>query len=190
MRKYGKGSEKPIWESESGIMYPESAYQNILQVSPGPPLSGKDAAAYIVRNYVHLLASGVSKWFYYSAFVAHRIDRSDATGFFEWDGSPRPPALAHANLAWIIGTAKYSHALQLGNAINGEEFVDANRVIDIVWAKGWSDGKKTVVTIPAKTSFPRCTVYDIMGGVLDKMENKKEINVVAGKDPVYVVFTN
>lgn len=189
MRKYSKGTEKPIWETESGIMYPETSYRNILQVWPGYRGSAQEASAYVVRNYVHLLASGVAKWFYYDMFTANRIDRTDATGLFEWDGSPRPPALAYANLAWIIGTAKYSRALQLGDAIDGEEFVDTNRAIDVVWTKDWSDSKKIAVTVPANTSFPRCTVYDIMGNVLDKIENKNKINVVAGKDPVYVVFT-
>ncbi len=191
MRKYGKGSEKPIWESESGIMYPESAYHNILQVSPGYSLSGKDAAAYIVRNYVHLLASGVSKWFYYSAFVGHRIDRTDATGFFEWDGSPRPLAIAYANLSWILGNAGFSRALELPGGVAGAEFRDENRTIKVLWVKGWSGDRKVDIAIPNTDSYSSITVYDLMGNVLRKSQNKNMIDtkIVVTKEPIYVVLT-
>lgn len=187
MRKYGKGSEKPIWESESGIMYPESAYRNILQVSPGYPLSGKDAAAYIVRNYVHLLSSGVSKWFYYSAFVGHRIDRNEATGFFEWDGSPRPLAIAYANLSWILGNAGFNRNLELPGGVAGAEFRDGNRIVNVFWATEWSGDRKVDFTIPNAESYSSMTVYDLMGNV----QNKNMINnkIAVTKEPIYVVLT-
>jgi hypothetical protein len=188
MRKYGKGSEKPIWESESGIMYPESAYQNVLQVLPGPTSSGKDAAAYIVRNYIQLLSSGVSKWFYYDALVEHRIDRNDAAGFFEWDGSPRPLAIAYANLSWILGNARFNRNLELPDGVAGAEFSDENRIVNVFWAKGWSGDRKVDITIRNTDSYSSITVYDLMGNVLRKSQNKN-INILATKEPIYVVLT-
>ncbi len=188
VRKYGKGSEKPIWESESGIAYPETNYLNILEISPGYNSASQDAVAYVVRNHVHLIASGVSKWFYYSMVSSHRIDRNEDTGFFEWDGSPRPLAVAYANMSWVLGAAKYSHPLHLGAEINGEEFRDVGRIIDVIWAKEWSGDHKIPATIPTRESFPRYIVYDAMGNIVKMIANKKNINFVVGKEPIYVVF--
>lgn len=188
MRKYGKG-EKPVWETESGIMYPETAYQNILEITQGYQSSGRDATAYLVRNYVHLLASGVSKWFYYSMFPSHRIDRIEATGMLEWDGSPRPQAVAYGVLSSLIGNGKFSRALNWPGGAVGAEFRAGNRVIQIIWANGWSDSKKITATVDVPATYTTATVYDAMGGVRSVASNKKTINVVAAKEPLYAVFT-
>ena len=190
LRKYGKGIEKPIWETESGIKYTQSEYSNILQIIPGYPVPGEDAAVYLVRNYVHLLSSGVSKWFYYNMFNSHRIDRSEGTGFLEWDGSPRPLAIAYANLTWVIGNAKYNHALSLGDAVTGEEFTNENSVIDVIWAKGWSGQNTTQVSVQNPGTYARAEVYDMMGGKSRSEVNQNVIDVIASKTPVYVVFSN
>jgi len=190
LRQYGKGIEKPIWETESGIKYTQSEYSNILQIIPGYPVPGEDAAVYLVRNYVHLLSSGVSKWFYYNMFNSHRIDRSEGTGFLEWDGSPRPLAIAYANLTWVIGNAKYNHALSLGDAVTGEEFTNENSVIDVIWAKGWSGQNTTQVSVQNPGTYARAEVYDMMGGKSRSEVNQNVIDVIASKTPVYVVFSN
>lgn len=187
MRKYGKGTEKPIWESESGIMYPETSYKNVLEITPGYPSSGEDAVAYLVRNYVHLLASGVSKWFYYSMLSSHRIDRSEATGFFEWDGSPRPMALAYANLVQMIGNAKHSRKLTLGKDVLGEEFKTADGVVDVVWAKGWNK-QRISVALPVSPPYGLAIAYDAMGNVIRRATVGGSLNLTVTKSPIYAVY--
>ena len=164
MRKYGNGKEKPIWETESGIMNPATSYKNILEVSSGYAISAEDSVAYLIRNYAYLLASGVSKWFYYSMITSHRIDRNDATGFFEWDGSPRPMALAYANLVGMIDNAKYSRTLTFGKDILGEEFIKADGVVDIFWVEGWNN-KKVNLNLPVSPAYVSATAYDVMGNM-------------------------
>lgn len=187
MRNYGNGKEKPIWESESGIMHPSTNYQNILEVSPGYSMSAADSVAYLIRNYAYLLASGVSKWFYYSMFTSHQIDRNDATGFFEWDGSPRPMALAYANLVNMIDGKQYSRTLEFGKDILGEEFKNAGGVVDILWVKGWKKNRASL-TLPAPPSYASAVAYDAMGNVIGRATALNEISLIVTKSPVYVVY--
>ena len=187
MRNYGKGIEKPIWETESGIMHPATSYKNIKEVSSGYAMSADDAVAYLIRNYVYLIASGVSKWFYYSMFTSHRTDRNDATGFFEWDGSPRPMALAYANLVSMIGNAKYDRTLEFGNDILGEEFTNADGIVYVLWTRGWK--KKSVnLTLPPPNPYLSAIVYDAMGNVIERAAAGVGVSLVVTKSPLYVVF--
>ncbi len=187
MRNYGNGNEKPIWESESGIMRPLTSYKNILEVSSGYPMSADDSVAYLIRNYVYLLANGVSKWFYYGMFTSHQIDRSDATGFFEWDGSPRPMALAYANLISMIGGAKYSRTLEFGKDILGEEFASVGGVVDVLWTRGWKN-KSVNLTLPVSHPYVSAIVYDAMGNVIGRTAAGRGVSLVVTKSPLYVVF--
>jgi len=58
MREIGRQKNPSLGIWKAGIMYPETSYKNILEVTSGYSSSGEDAVAYLVRNYVHLLASG------------------------------------------------------------------------------------------------------------------------------------
>jgi hypothetical protein len=187
MQNYGNGKEKPIWESESGIMNPATSYKNSLEVTSGYAMSADDSVAYLIRNYVYLLASGVSKWFYYSMFTSHRTDMNDATGFFEWDGSPRPMAVAYANLAGLIGNAKYNRTLEFGKDILGEEFTNADGVVDILWTRGWNN-KRVTLTLPVPHPYVSAIVYDAMGNVIGRTAAGREINLIVTKSPLYVVL--
>ena len=187
MRNYGNGKEKPIWETESGIMNPATSYKNILEVSSGYAISSQDSVAYLIRNYAYLLASGVSKWFYYSMITSHRIDRNDATGFFEWDGSPRPMALAYANLVGMIGSARYNRALEFGKDILGEEFTNAGGVVDVLWARGWNN-KRVNLTLPVPRPYGSAIAYDAMGNVIGRATAGRGVSLVVTKSPLYVVF--
>ncbi len=187
MRKYGKGRQKPIWETESGIMFPGSAYGNLLQVGPGYR-TPEDAATYLVRNYIHLLSSGVEKWFYYSMVSSHRIDRAEATGFFEWDGSPRPAAVAYAQLAWALSNTRFSRVLSLPTGLQGAEFIGPDRAVQIVWDRDRPKNSPLPVLIRNPGSYSEVVVYDMMGAVLERERNVSAIRVAMTQEPVYVIF--
>jgi hypothetical protein len=189
MRKHGGGTEKPIWETESGVLYPETAYGNIRQVSSGYHPSPRDSAAYVVRHYVDLLSHGVSKWFYYSMMISHRIDRSEATGFFEWDGSPRALAVAYANLTRFIGKTKFDRMQNLGSEVSASVFSGDDRVVIVLWAKGWGNDKKIETSLENPTSYRNIAIYNIMGEVIDKHESKRIIKTLVTNEPIYIVFS-
>lgn len=187
MRKYGKGGQKPIWESESGMMFPGTAYGNLLQVGPGYR-SPENAAAYLVRNYVHLLSSGVDKWFYYSMFTSHRSDRLEATGLFEWDGSPRPAAVAYAQLAWTLSNTRFSRVLSLPTGLQGAEFIGQDKAVQIVWTRDHPKNSHFPVLISNPGPYSEVVVYDMMGVALKRERNVSAIRVEAMREPVYVIF--
>jgi len=183
MRHYG-GKTKPIWETESGVMDPPTNYNNILEVNPNAATTPRQAADYVVRNYVDLLAAGVSKWFYYDMFTAGRIDRPDGTGFFEWDGSPRPLAIAYANLEHFVDGLKFSRRLEVGKHAVGVEFQGGGRRVDILWAKGWGDGLDTGVNIPPAAGHEVRKIYNMMGDLMVVHGNALRV----GHSPVYVSY--
>ncbi|MDO8577772.1 MAG: carbohydrate binding domain-containing protein [Dehalococcoidales bacterium] len=189
MRKQGDGTEKPIWETESGVLYPETAYGNIRQVSSGYHPSPRDSAAYVVRHYVSLLSRGVSKWFYYSMMISHRIDRSEATGFFEWDGSPRALAVAYANLVRFIGKTKFDRMQNLGSEVSASVFSDDDRVVIVLWAKGWGNDKKVETSLENPTPYRNITIYNIMGETILKLENQRTLKILVTNEPRYIVFS-
>ena len=187
MRSYGRGATKPVWESESGILASGTGYKNILQVVSGYSEPVKDSAAYMVRNFVHLLASGASKWFYYSMFSSNRIDRNEAMGFYEWDGSPKPMAVAYANLAGMIGDTKYVRSLDLDKTVAGEEFVGSDRVVNVVWARDWST-QGIRLDLPVSPSYVSAIAYDLMGKVLGRAAPGEAIDMLVTKVPSFIVF--
>lgn len=187
MSKFGKGRQKPIWETESGIMFPGTAYGNLLQVGPGYR-SPENTAAYVVRNYVHLLSSGVDKWFYYSMFTSHRSDRAEATGFFEWDGSPRPAAVAYAQLAWTLTGTRFNRVLTLPIDLQGSEFIGPDKVVQIVWNRGSPKKSPLPVLIQNPGSYSEVVVYDMMGVALKSEQNVSSIRLETIQEPVYIIF--
>lgn len=184
LQRYAPDTEMTIWESESGLMHPRSSYGNIAEVSHKYSLPGRDGPAYLVRNYVHLLASGVSKWFYYHMFVSHRIDRREGCGFFEWDGSPRPLAIAYSVLASVIEGARYDGRLKLPAGIAGERFQYGNQLISIVWKKSGQTSEE--VAIPVAQSA-HIELINIMGNHITPRKHKDRIVVNVDHNPIYII---
>lgn len=190
MRRYGKGKLKPIWETESGLQYAATGFSNAMQPVPGIATPAEKAVAYLVRNYVHLLSSGVERWFYYSMLGNERIDRSDFTGFFEWDGSPRPLAIAYANLAWVLGSAQFTRAVMTDADIEGAEFRDGTRTVLVLWKRAWGEGAKSSTSIPTPDTYRTVTVYDAMGTTLRTQRNSGTLGLALDTTPVYVVLSD
>ena len=187
-RRFSAGSAKPIWETESGVMYTASAYTGMIEVAPRYLTPSRQAAAYVVRNYVHLLSSGVDKWFYYSMLPSLRTDRLGGSGFHEYDGAPRPLAIAYATLSWVLGPAKFVRSAILDGGITQVEFRDNARTIIVAWENGWPDNKKTHARISTPTSYRSLKLYDIMGRNIATKKNNGEIDLDLGRDPVYIVL--
>ena len=186
IRKYTTGPSMPIWESESGLMHPRTSFRNITEISHKFSTPGADGPAYLVRNYAHLLANGVQKWFYYHMFVSHRIDRREGAGFFEWDGSPRPLAVAYSVLAHAIEGAAYDGPLTLAPGFTGQRFRRGNQRINIVWKK--SPGAAQRVQLAVDRNM-RTTIVDIMGSRTALTNHQGIIDIEVGRDPIYVIET-
>ncbi len=187
MRQYG-GDVKPIWETESGVWFPATGYSNIQQPTPGYPVTPREAAAYVVRNYLHLLANGVSKWFYYHMFVSPRIDRAEASGFFEWDGSPRPLAIAYGQLARMLSDARFEKSISLPEGVSGVKFVRPGYSLLVLWAKGWSTMNEREITVESEDDSGSTEVYNIMGAKILSADASKMIKIRVGNEPIYIVY--
>lgn len=188
MHRYGEG-EKPIWNTEGGIRYPATAYRNILQLVAGFPVAGHEAAAYAVRNYVDLLANGVAKWFWYHMSVPSRVDRSDEAGIYEWDGSPRPLAVAYGVLSRFLDSAEFVRSIEPASGTTGAEFKAGARRVDIIWAKQWGGGSVIEVPISKQADLTRVRAYDLMGRLIRQTPGSKDLKVSASWEPVYVEYT-
>lgn len=185
MRRYGDGRVKPIWESESGLMHPRTSYANITEVSHKYTIPAEDGPSYLVRNYIHLLAHGVAKWFYYHMFVNHRIDRREGSGFFEWDGSPRPLAIAYSVLAGILEGASFENRLNMPPGIEGYRFRDENRRISIVWNKRPSTAPTEVLL--EIESVEKVDAINIMGNAMRSSLHNNQLIFEIDQQPVYVI---
>ena len=184
MEEYSIQPVKEIWETESGIMYPATCYTDIREVSPGYAVSGMEGALYLVRNYIHLLSHGVKKWFYYHLFVSRQADRREGAGFFEWDGSPRPLAIAHAVLAKTISGCEFTENVQIGEFARGAVFANKSRKVTVVWQKKLFPDKPFFLPVPDSGNVE---IFDIMGNRLAPVEKNGVFTVPILGYPVYIV---
>jgi hypothetical protein len=184
MKKYGGRAEKPIWETESGVMYPETNYQNIKEIVSGYALPADEGPAFLVRNYIHLLSSGVEKWFYYHMFVSRQSDRREGTGFFEWDGSPRPLAVAYGVLSNIIDGCVFTKSIQSDDRVAGAVFENDFKRVTLLWRKG-------AFSLPT-LNFPlkfknKMKLVDIMGNERNPIKQDGQLLIPLSKNPVYLI---
>jgi len=185
MDEYGNGAPlKPVWETESGLMQTATNYGNIEEFSIDFQSSPKDAAAYLVRNYTHLLASGVEKWFYYNGFVSSRIDRREAAGFFEWDGSPRPLAVAYAVLSNIIGCSDFKEYVETNPHVAETIFEGPGKRVAIIWGK--EENAAADFSLDANDAYTY-EVFDLMGKKLVFDFENSKIPLPQGGIPVYII---
>jgi len=143
----------------------------------------------VVRNYVHLLSNGASKWFYYNIFVSHRPDRVETNGFFEWDGSPRPLAVANANLSWVLGNAIYNKKLVLTNGTSGVAFRQGKRNIYIIWGDDWSSSKFVSVDTGSEFNQYHYAIYDVTGVREKAGIVTTGVKLMVNRVPKYIVFS-
>ena len=177
----------PIWETESGIMQTRTNYTNLIEIDPGFSVSPKDAVAYLIRNYVTLLSSGVKKWFYYSMATSNRIDRKEATGFFEWDGSPRPLAIAYAVLAHNLGSMRYTGSDASYPNVNVYRFTGRKKTLRILWAKGWGSEANQSISIHLDQDDVSPEIIDVMGNAIPYQMNGQVMSFHVSQQPVYLL---
>ncbi|WP_101758729.1 carbohydrate binding domain-containing protein [Oceanicoccus sp. KOV_DT_Chl] len=187
--QYGKGKSLQIWETESGVMYPRTEYENILEVSPSVTLNGTEISAYLVRNHIMLMASGVSKWFYYSMMTHNRVDRREATAFFEWDNSPRPAVAAYANLSWMLEGAKFQKDYKIADNIKVVEFknAEAKKQVSVLWLDDWLTDKKQSFVFEMPATAVKMTLYDITGREITHTTGS--IEYIVGVAPLFLVIS-
>jgi N-acetylglucosaminyldiphosphoundecaprenol N-acetyl-beta-D-mannosaminyltransferase len=184
IRKYGKGRMIPVWDTESGVMFIQSSYTNIKEVFPEFPMNGRDGPGYVVRRMVDLLTSGVEKWFYYSLISSNRSDRKECMGFFDWDNTPRPLAVAYAVMVSLIGDKHFIREMVLNKKVYCAEFKGNNEQrLKVLWTK---NKEKTVDIDVGDASLVK--VIDIMGNEVKKIAiGKNRIKILLSKNPVYVL---
>jgi hypothetical protein len=184
MKQYGGGAEKPIWETESGVMYPETNYQNIKEIVSGYALPADEGPAFLVRNYIHLLSSGVEKWFYYHMLVSRQSDRREGTGFFEWDGSPRPLAVAYAVLSNIIDGCAFTRSIQGDDRVAGSVFENDFKRVTLLWRKG----AFSLPSLPFPVRFKnKMKLVDIMGNERNPIKQDGHLLIPLSKNPTYLI---
>jgi len=176
----------PLWETESGIMQPETSYTNLKEISPLYSTPDVEAVAYLVRHYVHLLSNGVDKWFYYSMFTSPRIDRREATGFFEWDGAPRPLSVAYAVLSSNLSGLTYSSSYDLNKMVIATKFSSKNRDLLVVSAKLWKVGGFYKVSLDKSSDYSGYKIFNVMGNEINFSMSDNSLEFEIGREPVYV----
>ena len=176
-----------IWETESGVMFPETSYVDLLEVSPSYPIPADEAVAYMIRNYVHLLSSGVEKWFYYSMTTSHRIDRREATGFFEWDGAPRPLAVAYAVLSNNLSDLVYSSSYDVNKSVVAKKFSGKNRDLLVVSAKLWKNDEAHTIAVTLSGLYSSYKVLNAMGNEVEFSVSNNSLEFDVGREPLYVI---
>jgi len=186
MREHGE--LKPVWETESGVRFIESEYDYFPDITGGYHSSATEVAAYIVRNYVHLIENGVERWFYYGAISSGRPDRTEFTGLFEWDASPRPAAVAYAVMSNLIGHAEYKKSWRAGSDVHAVRFNSNSNseVIDIVWLNDWVIGRTVSTEIKAPGDCSLLEVSDLMGRVIQPRHEAGVAVVAASITPLYI----
>lgn len=187
MRKYSDGDTKPIWESESGAQYIESQYDYFMDITGGYAVPAIEAAAYVVRNQIHLIEQGVEKWFYYGATSNKRADRVDYTGMFEWDGSPRPVAVAYAVMSHLLEELRYDSSRDIDD-VHVVRFsnLKKNEIVDIVWMSKWQEGHSRSIKVSSSSECARAEVTSMMGELDASYSNVGAVAVSLGMEPVYV----
>lgn len=181
------GRTIPIWETESGLMYPKTEYSNLKEISPSYAVPGNEAVAYLIRNYIHLIASGVGKWFYYSMFTSHRIDRREATGFFEWDGAPRPLSVAYSVLSNNLNNLVYTDSYNVDESAVATRFSGKNRDLLVVSTKLWKHVGFHKVSMKLSDLYSNYEVFNVMGNEINFSMSNNSLEFEVSREPVYVV---
>ena len=184
MGKSGPEVKKPIWNTEGGIIFTATKYRNIHEVTLDYALPPDEGPIYLIRNYVRLLGSGVEKLFFYNLFASHQIDRREGTGFFEWDGSPRPLAAAYAVLAKNIGDCFFLKYIQDNPDVTQAVFSGNSKKVTIMWRNNKSSKKKLLLPVG---NHPDARFSDIMGNCYpaEIVNGKKFLDL--SKYPIYMI---
>lgn len=184
MTGQGAGEARPIWNTEGGILFTETKYRNIHEVTRDFALPADEGPVYLVRNYVRLLASGVEKLFFYHLFASHQSDRREGAGFFEWDGSPRPLAVAYAVLTNMLEGCTFSGYKADNSELTHAVFASEHKKVSVLWRNTKETGRSNPLAVE-KT--PAARVLDIMGNSCAEREENGVRVVYLTSYPVYLI---
>lgn len=176
----------PIWETESGFPL-DMCRDGIAGDDQAYCMKSTEAVAFVVRNYVTWLSSGVERWFFYHMRFPDRTDRSEYAGFFKWDRSPKPAALGYAVISQMLAGMNYSNLLDLGNEISGAKFTASGRSLRIIWLKQWSASASQKVSVATNSDAHEVRVIDAMGNLLARYDGGESVVLEITMTPVYVL---
>ena len=185
LKAHGK-PDMPIWETESGYRLTicdsnSEINNNIHCASPAA------SVAFVVRNYVEWIGSGVKHWFFYNMFFPDRTDRPDFSSFFGWDRSPTALAIAYAVCSHLLTGMDFSHKLHVSANISGALFTASNRHVRVLWRKKQNEKNTQIISIGTNPDARHVDVIDAMGNVIVKSDAGANISIAVNIDPVYIV---
>jgi len=156
------GGEKPVWITSGGLRNVASSYRE--QAADKRALLPRDAAALVVRQHVLALASGAEKFFCALASPWGALDEDAANGFFEYDDSPTPAAVAYYVANGLLDAATFLGERKLAAGARAFEFQragDNGRVL-VMWAL---PEKGMEVPLPPEWTTSDSRTVDLMGNV-------------------------
>ncbi len=162
--------KKPLWVTEVG--------------APTNLVSLEEQAAFLVRDAVLALSTGVEKFFWYELADDHMDanDREANFGILFSDLSPKPAYAAYANLTRLLGGMKFQSKLELGSDENyGFLFKGKEEEILVLW----TTQQETQVTL--KMAAPFIKQIDIMGREDVLAVNDGAISLTLTSYPLYIL---
>jgi hypothetical protein len=177
-----RGGEKPVWITGGGLRNAASSYRE--QTAEKRGLSPREAAALVVRQHALAMASGAEKFFCALASPWAAPDEDAADGFFEYDDSPTPAAVAYYVANGLLDGGTFAAERTLGEGARAYEFGragDNGRVL-VAWAL---PEKGVEVKLPPEWVSPDARTVDLMGNV----KPSENARVRLTRTPAYWVTT-
>ena len=164
------GENKPVWIGEVG--WPTSTDK--LGVSE------TQQAAYLARLFVLGLSAQVQKIVYYQPFSGRERGHHERQyGFLHNDHSPKPAALAFAQVAYRLTHARFDRVIDLGAPVRCYGFATPEHYVAVVWSvkrKGWLN-----------TTWPKAMKVEAYDGTPISLEGTR---LAIGPLPHYVMIPN
>ena len=164
----------PIWHTEQGTGADGDGYVAGL-------LTEEECASSLVRGYVCALASGVEKFFWFSAQTSPKY----GWAVFYEDYVPRPRLVALNGLASRLEGATCRESLKLGDNAVAYVFQKGRDAVAVMWDLTWP------VALHASSVPGDLRIVDMMGNIRTQIRRGAEADVSLRRMlPVYLVFTN
>jgi hypothetical protein len=176
----------PIWETESGYRM-DVCNVDVAEGSAEYCETPEQSVAFIVRNYIEWISSGVEHWFFYNMFFPDRTDRPDFSGFFNWDRSPTPLAIGYAVASRMLVGMKYLNSFSLSEGVKGARFKSHDRSIRVLWATDNNLERNTRVAVAIDPDSHEVRVINSMGNKIERYVQNGAISVDVSVAPIYVV---
>ncbi len=130
MQQYG--ADKPLFLNETSLMCPDIIGGYPVEWCSPPSASFFDMQAdHVVRAFVRGVSEDIMGFMWYT------LDGPGwrNTGMFNSDQTPRPVYFAFQTLTQQLAGTTYAAPADYGTEIEGYEFAQATRLVQVVWAK-------------------------------------------------------